>query len=142
MDRRRLFEFLLLKPAFSSRNISSIALVVLFFLIYMFSGGKVSWVPAVKHVRTNSFGAGTGPAQTRSDRVEEFSGDIVDEEEDARAALRGNPAGARSSGARGAAASEEARTAPAQREEAPASSSEGDSKLSAIRERLKNLGSK
>lgn len=137
MDRRRLFEFLLLKPAFSSRNLSSIALVVLFFLIYVFSGGKVSWVPAVKQVRTGSFGAASVPS--RSSPQSEFSGDIVDEEAEARAPLRGasgrNPAQSRQEPV------DVPREEPRQAAQEPAAQ-DGDSKLSAIRERLKNLGSK
>ena len=56
MKTRKVVEFLLLKPAFTSRNISSVLLVGVFFAIYVMAGGKVTWVPKV-NARGGAFGS-------------------------------------------------------------------------------------
>ena len=48
MNTKKVLSFLLLKPAFTSRNLTSIALVALFFGVYVAAGGKVSALPKVK----------------------------------------------------------------------------------------------
>ena len=47
MDKRRIRDFLLLKPAVSSRNLTSLLLVAIFFGVYVAAGGKVSTIPEV-----------------------------------------------------------------------------------------------
>jgi len=47
MRGKRVLEFVLLKPAFSSRNLTSLLLVAIFFGVYVLAGGKVE-VPDVK----------------------------------------------------------------------------------------------
>ncbi len=54
MDGKRVANFLLLRPAFSSRNLTSLALVALFFGVYVAAGGKVSSIPKLQ--TGNSFG--------------------------------------------------------------------------------------
>lgn len=53
---------LLVRPAISSRNLTSLALVVLFFGVYIASGGKIDYVPDVEP--GSSFGSVKGyPSQ-------------------------------------------------------------------------------
>jgi hypothetical protein len=47
MKGKKVLEFILLKPAFSSRNLTSLLLVAIFFAVYVLAGGKVE-VPDVK----------------------------------------------------------------------------------------------
>lgn len=56
--------FLLLKGAFTSRNITSIGLVLLFFGIYVASGGKLASLPNVSS--TNQFGGVSGAVKINS----------------------------------------------------------------------------
>jgi hypothetical protein len=55
MKAKKVLSFLLLAPAFNSKNLTSILLVVIFFLLYCAAGGKVSWVPDVQ--RGGGFGS-------------------------------------------------------------------------------------
>lgn len=48
MEGRKLRDLLLLKPAISVRNLTSLGLVFLFFGVYVASGGKVTTTPSVK----------------------------------------------------------------------------------------------
>ncbi len=47
MKAKKVLDFLILRPAFSSRNLTSILLVALFFGVYVLAGGKVT-MPNVK----------------------------------------------------------------------------------------------
>jgi hypothetical protein len=53
MNKKKIAEFLLLKPAFSTRNLTSILLVALFFGVYVASGGKVKSFPVVNPSESN-----------------------------------------------------------------------------------------
>jgi len=65
MAVKKIIDFLILRPAFSSKNVSSLGLVALFFAIYVFAGGKVAWVPKVG--QGDSFGTvGTERAGTET----------------------------------------------------------------------------
>ncbi len=68
MNGKKVLGFLLLKPAFNSRNLTSLALVALFFGVYVASGGKVTSVPKLKA------GAGGFGSVTATD-----SGETLDE---------------------------------------------------------------
>lgn len=52
-------DFLLFKPAISTRNLTSLALVALFFGVYVASGGKIEVVPKVTSSRS-TFGGING----------------------------------------------------------------------------------
>ena len=56
MKAKKVVEFLILKPAFTSRNLSSLGLVAIFFLVYWLAGGKVD-IPNVK--QGSNFGSVT-----------------------------------------------------------------------------------
>ncbi len=71
MDKRRLRDFLLLKPAVSSRNLTSLLLVAIFFGVYVAAGGKVSTIPEVA--------PGEGFGTVTSDRAAEV--EAYEEEE-------------------------------------------------------------
>ncbi len=60
MDLKNVGNFLLLKPAFSGRNLTSLALVAVFFGVYVAAGGKVSSIPQVE--ATGGFGGIELPA--------------------------------------------------------------------------------
>ena len=45
MGSNRLLSFLLMRPAFSSRNLTSLALVAFFIGVYVAAGGKVTTIP-------------------------------------------------------------------------------------------------
>lgn len=53
---KRVLGFLLMKPAMSSRNLTSLGLVAMFFAVYVLAGGTVSPVPKV--AVNQSFGTG------------------------------------------------------------------------------------
>ena len=53
---KRILGFLMLRPAISSRNLTSLVLVGLFFGVYVAAGGKVEGIPAVQ---SNTGGFGT-----------------------------------------------------------------------------------
>ena len=53
---KRILGFLMLRPAISSRNLTSLVLVGLFFGVYVAAGGKVEGIPAVQ---TDGGGFGT-----------------------------------------------------------------------------------
>ena len=89
MKGKKLLEFLILKPAFSSRNLSSLGLVLLFFIIYWLAGGKVT-IPDVK--QGSNFGSVTRAERNRQveqqverqgERRGESYGSPVDEAKDA-----------------------------------------------------------
>lgn len=46
---KQIVSFLLLLPVFNSRNITSIGLVAIFFLVYLQSGGKITTMPRVQN---------------------------------------------------------------------------------------------
>lgn len=48
MNGKKVLGFLVMKPAWSTRNITSLALVALFFGVYVAAGGKITAVPKVK----------------------------------------------------------------------------------------------
>ena len=48
MKGKKVVAFLLLLPAFNKKNLSSILLVIVFFLLYCAVGGKVSLVPQIQ----------------------------------------------------------------------------------------------
>lgn len=48
MRAKKIINFLILRPAFTSRNMSSLGLVALFFALYILAGGKVTWIPDIK----------------------------------------------------------------------------------------------
>ena len=54
MKTNKFIQFLLLKPVFSSRNLTSIALVALFVAVYVLAGGKITTVPKISN--SNTFG--------------------------------------------------------------------------------------
>jgi hypothetical protein len=64
MKGKKILEFVLLKPAFSSRNLTSLLLVAIFFAVYVLAGGKVE-IPDVR--QGSNFG---GVSQTRPVRAE------------------------------------------------------------------------
>lgn len=47
MKGKKVLDFLILKPAFTSRNLTSLGLVGIFFLVYILAGGRIT-VPDVK----------------------------------------------------------------------------------------------
>ncbi len=53
---KRILGFLLLKPAISSRNLTSLGLVGIFFGVYVAAGGKLEGLPAVQ-TEGGGFGA-------------------------------------------------------------------------------------
>jgi hypothetical protein len=53
---KRILSFLLLKPAISSRNLTSLGLVGIFFGVYVAAGGKIEGLPAVQE-GASGFGA-------------------------------------------------------------------------------------
>ena len=61
MAAKRLLNFLLLKPAFSARNLTSLALVGVFFGVYYLAGGNVRAVPKLDS------GATFGSIKTQED---------------------------------------------------------------------------
>ena len=68
---KRILSFLLLKPAISSRNLTSLGLVGIFFGVYVAAGGKIEGLPAVQE-GASGFGAlqsGSAPALVQ-DEVE------------------------------------------------------------------------
>lgn len=45
MNAKKVVSFLLLRPAFTGRNVTSLGLVAVFFAVYVAAGGKVTTVP-------------------------------------------------------------------------------------------------
>ena len=66
MKGKKIVEFLILKPAFTSRNLSSLGLVAIFFLVYWLAGGKVA-VPNVK--QGSNFGSVTSSSRTNQNII-------------------------------------------------------------------------
>lgn len=58
MKAGKVVNFLLLGDAFTSRNITSIGLVIIFFFIFYLAGGKVTWRPQIQN------GASLSPVYT------------------------------------------------------------------------------
>lgn len=77
MSAKRVFGFLLMRPAWSSRNLTSLALVALFFGVYVAAGGKVSSVPKVKQ------GSSFGTMSTDEDKITGDVESVTREEESA-----------------------------------------------------------
>ncbi|MBL7663137.1 hypothetical protein JNK13_10345 [bacterium] len=48
MDKKKVVDIVLMKPAFSMRNLTSLLLVAFFFGVYAMAGGKVTSIPRVK----------------------------------------------------------------------------------------------
>ncbi|MCB0358084.1 MAG: hypothetical protein KDD44_00555 [Bdellovibrionales bacterium] len=68
MKARQVVDFLLLRPAFNARNVTSIGLVGLFFAVYVLAGGKISAVPKIQS--PDQFGGISSPApSTVSDSI-------------------------------------------------------------------------
>lgn len=91
MRYSKIFNFLLFGSAMSSRNLTSLALVAIFFAVYVAAGGKISSIPKVK--RGDGFGsvetadtftdAITEVTELGSDEVtedDEVSDDLIDDE--------------------------------------------------------------
>ena len=57
MGWKNVTSFLLLKPVMTKRNLISILLVMIFFLIYIVSGGQISSVSKLQQQNINGFGA-------------------------------------------------------------------------------------
>ena len=70
MNAKRIMNFLILRPAITTRNLTSLALVGLFFLIYLASGGTISTLPNV------STGEGFGSINTYEDSSPLLLGDV------------------------------------------------------------------
>jgi hypothetical protein len=71
MKGKKIIEFLVLKPAFTSRNISSLGLVVIFFIVYWLAGGKVV-IPNVK--QGSNFGS-----VNKTEKNKVFTADTTEE---------------------------------------------------------------
>lgn len=137
MNAKKVVNFLVLRPAFTSRNLTSIGLVVLFFLIYVLSGGKVTWAPNMKSARDAGFGGVTDPGAATPLRQNELP-------------VRANVAGSeRITGdiaepsevvGRGEVKTEPDLGAPINSALEPIDGAPHDSGLANIRERLKNIG--
>ena len=57
MNAKKVAGFFLMKPAFTQRNITSVGLVALFFVVYILMGGKVTTeLPKVN--KSGAFGSG------------------------------------------------------------------------------------
>ena len=73
---KQVLNFLLLKPAMSSRNLTSIALVALFFGVYVAAGGKISSIPQIDQgsgfgtVKSSTSNIPTSPIVERSAQKE------------------------------------------------------------------------
>lgn len=80
MNAKKILNFLLFRSALSSRNLSSLALVALFFGVYVAAGGKIAPIP-VKPDKPNSFsGTATGDKEDPRARLEDLSevtGDVA-----------------------------------------------------------------
>lgn len=73
MDKKKIVEFLILRPAFTIRNFTSIGLVLVFFGIYVLAGGKVTLIP--KDPTGENFGSVSSAG--RPAPVNRISGDVV-----------------------------------------------------------------
>lgn len=69
MNGKKVFSFLVLKPAWSTRNLTSLALVALFFGVYVAAGGKITAVPKVKQ------GSGFGTINDNSGSLDSAASD-------------------------------------------------------------------
>ena len=122
MKGKKLLEFLILKPAFSSRNLSSLGLVLLFFIIYWLAGGKVT-IPDVK--QGSNFGSVTRAERNR--QVEQQVERQVERQGERRGESYGSPV-------------DEAKdAAPMSAQAKQRELEEKMQKLSELEERLKNL---
>ena len=88
MKGRKVVDFIVLRSAFSQRNVTSMLLVGVFFAVYVLSGGKVTTsLPQMKDA--NAFGgASTGdeiaPAKTTPDKSLQVLGVTATSEQQAR----------------------------------------------------------
>ena len=56
MNAKKVINFLVLRSAFTQRNVTSLGLVGIFFVVYLLSGGKVSLTSMPNIPRSDSFG--------------------------------------------------------------------------------------
>lgn len=88
MKGRKVVDFIVLRSAFSQRNVTSLLLVGVFFAVYVMSGGKVTTsLPQIKD--TNSFGGASGadelaPVKTTPDESLQVLGVTSTNEQQAR----------------------------------------------------------
>lgn len=134
MEGKKFFEYLFLKPAFTSRNLSSLFLVGAFFGIYILAGGKIEAIPNVKA------GAGFGTVESSRNSVPNVSPLGAEGNTSAEAAKLENPRG-ESVGAHQA--RREVKKVPNLRvEDSEGKLSEPEDKLSELEQRLKDLKKK
>lgn len=74
MNGKRVLNFLLLRPAMTTRNLTSLGLVAFFFAVFYLSGGRIAAVPRITPGAT--FG---GIAQTEQIPSLELRGDVLKE---------------------------------------------------------------
>ncbi len=138
MNVNKVVSFLLLRPAFTGRNVTSLGLVALFFAVYVAAGGKITTVPTMKtggsfgsveNVVTDKKDAETTAAQSENSAAQP-TGQAVSTRIDSLFGSSGN-------------AGSSANTRPAA-DKAPAAvkpAAGGDKGLDDIEARLKGLGS-
>ena len=135
MKARKVVEFLLLKPAFTSRNISSVLLVGVFFALYVMAGGKVTWVPKV-NAHGGAFGSMGQEGRTlpgASADLSRVSGPAAAEHHPALPAVSSVAAASSVSSAAGQ------DNAGAKSASSSSSISGGEDRLDQIRDRLKHM---
>ena len=136
MKTNKFIQFLLLKPVFSSRNLTSIALVALFVAVYVLAGGKITTVPKVSN--SNAFGGIETKEEKRkpvpAQRIEPAPQRVEPSSEGS--SISGDISDILNNTAQG----NEVNTQPTQQVQ-PQGNPSGDS-LSAIEERLKGLSVK
>lgn len=54
MEKKKIADFLLMRPMFTVRNVTSIGLVAVFFCVYIMAGGKITTIPNIE--RDQNFG--------------------------------------------------------------------------------------
>ena len=134
MGMKKVVDFLIFRPAFTQRNITSLGLVGIMFGVYAMCGGKVTWAPKLQ--RGSSFGSvQVGQQQPAVASKSEapavnvgVTGDVVQPASLQAQRIAPAPVAAQPKA--------EERPAVAQ------ANTKGGSNLTSLEERLKNLGSR
>lgn len=83
MNAKKVFSFLLCSSAFTKRNISSVGLVLIFFLVFILAGGKIDTnLPSAK--QAGSFGSMNSPGAPDANNSKEVLGVVPTENRNVR----------------------------------------------------------
>ncbi|MCB0344389.1 MAG: hypothetical protein KDD66_04705 [Bdellovibrionales bacterium] len=139
MKVNKVVSFLLLRPAFTGRNVTSLGLVAVFFMVYVLAGGKITTVPTMKP------GGSFGSVESAGSPALPGTQQNPQEAADPAAQPQGQAVSTRIDslfGSNGGTQPPKTEARPARNADAAAQHPDGDKGLDDIEARLKGLSSK